>query len=630
MNTFNASIAFAGLLIWASNLLLSPELLVAQEQCFIDETINRLPEREDRSRDGAFGDLDGDGYLDIVIATPRESSFRSYSILNDGLGNYPEDNLQDLLNRTYNFSSIDLGDIERDGDLDLLFTGYNDMIILLVNEGGQFLDGTEERLPWQSGSWSAKDGAFVDVDGDMYLDIVFVQYGTGRIWINDGEGIFDFTPLDQFSSEYNYSNAFAWGDVDGDFDLDCVIASNTGFANKLMINDGTGWFSDETEERLPIETSPSNGIAMVDVDGDKDLDIVVGSGTPPGYNKVWINDGSGHFVDESDERLPYVWDTSFDMTFGDVDNDHDFDLFVANNGLNNRFNRLLINVGEGYFTDETAERFPFAEETTLTMPLGDVDRDGDFDCFVVNFGEFSDVFPGQNRLLINQSTPDSFPPTIQGTFHYPDTGDTTNPYLLTASVWDNTSIAVGELKVSLFYRTVVDTTKGFGKSEFLEILMVDCGGFLYRERIPAQISGKVVEYYIKAEDWMGNISYDPPNAPDSVFSFLVDVSVGINNPPSTSSPKTFSLSQNYPNPFNPSTTIHYSLPGDQTVPLQLKIYDLRGRLIRTLVNEEKHPGQYSVHWDGMDERGMAVTSGTYIYRLMAGDFSSCKKMVLVR
>ena len=112
-------------------------------------------------------------------------------------------------------------------------------------------------------------------------------------------------------------------------------------------------------------------------------------------------------------------------------------------------------------------------------------------------------------------------------------------------------------------------------------------------------------------------------------------------------PRAFALSQNYPNPFNPSTTIRYDIPvangsddpgrrgpeavpEEEGVPVRLFIYDIRGRLVRRLVNEEKDPGRYQVHWDGRDDRGASVSSGVYLYRLQAGDFVSTKKMVMVR
>ena len=96
-------------------------------------------------------------------------------------------------------------------------------------------------------------------------------------------------------------------------------------------------------------------------------------------------------------------------------------------------------------------------------------------------------------------------------------------------------------------------------------------------------------------------------------------------------PAEFSLSSNYPNPFNPSTRIQYTVHSKQT-PLHttLKIYNIKGQLVRTLVDEPKQAGTYEVTWDGRDAAGDQVASGVYFCRLRAGDFSQSKKMVLMK
>lgn len=100
---------------------------------------------------------------------------------------------------------------------------------------------------------------------------------------------------------------------------------------------------------------------------------------------------------------------------------------------------------------------------------------------------------------------------------------------------------------------------------------------------------------------------------------------------SISLPKTFSIVQNFPNPFNPSTTIGYEIPNiDGSLPVNLSVYDLRGRLVIKLVDEEKTAGRYQVHWDGKNKQGQKVASGVYIYRIVVGDFVSTRKMILVR
>ena len=90
----------------------------------------------------------------------------------------------------------------------------------------------------------------------------------------------------------------------------------------------------------------------------------------------------------------------------------------------------------------------------------------------------------------------------------------------------------------------------------------------------------------------------------------------------------YRLAQNYPNPFNPATTIGYELPAPSRV--ILRIFDVSGRLVRTLVNENKGPGAHGAVWDGTDGAGVAVSSGIYFYKLQAGDYVETKRMVLLR
>jgi len=93
-------------------------------------------------------------------------------------------------------------------------------------------------------------------------------------------------------------------------------------------------------------------------------------------------------------------------------------------------------------------------------------------------------------------------------------------------------------------------------------------------------------------------------------------------------PHSFELMPNYPNPFNPSTTIRYELA--KRTQVELRVYDVHGALVRTLVDGVKGAGAYSLEWNGRDDRGTAVSSGVYFYRITAGDFSDVRKMTLLK
>ncbi|MBN8572021.1 MAG: T9SS type A sorting domain-containing protein [Ignavibacteria bacterium] len=118
-------------------------------------------------------------------------------------------------------------------------------------------------------------------------------------------------------------------------------------------------------------------------------------------------------------------------------------------------------------------------------------------------------------------------------------------------------------------------------------------------------SGKY-QYRLKQIDFNGNYEY---------HTLQNEVEIGV--------PKKFNLSQNYPNPFNPTTRINYELPITNYV--SIKIYDINGKVVVNLVNENKQAGYYTLEFNGAN-----LSSGMYFYRIEAGEFSAVKKMVLVK
>ncbi|MCI0595657.1 MAG: T9SS type A sorting domain-containing protein [candidate division Zixibacteria bacterium] len=134
--------------------------------------------------------------------------------------------------------------------------------------------------------------------------------------------------------------------------------------------------------------------------------------------------------------------------------------------------------------------------------------------------------------------------------------------------------------------------------------------------------------------FVGNVDYNPYllgyATPDSCIPFGQFSEpppegriVAIGNVPAA-----FDLGQNYPNPFNPTTTIQYALPEPANV--ELKIFNMLGQVVRTLVEEEKGAGYHQIVWDGKDEAGRTVSTGIYLYQIKAGDFVETKKMQLVK
>ena len=93
-------------------------------------------------------------------------------------------------------------------------------------------------------------------------------------------------------------------------------------------------------------------------------------------------------------------------------------------------------------------------------------------------------------------------------------------------------------------------------------------------------------------------------------------------------PEAFALHQNYPNPFNPITSIRYDLPVDGLV--NITVYDMMGRMVKTLVNSSQTAGFKSVQWNATNDRNEPVSAGLYLYTIQAGEFRQTKKMVLLK
>lgn len=149
-------------------------------------------------------------------------------------------------------------------------------------------------------------------------------------------------------------------------------------------------------------------------------------------------------------------------------------------------------------------------------------------------------------------------------------------------------------------------------------LLLDGDPYLWP--LPWVPPGAEVLLRLSALDEAGNVSEDTSDAP-----FHVEVTTKVDLP----TPIRFALEENAPNPFNPRTTIRYALPA--SVPVELVIFDQRGRVVRTLVRQQQAgPARYEVVWDGTDDRGVGVVSGVYHYRLRAGEFQETRRMALVQ
>ncbi|MDN5204662.1 VCBS repeat-containing protein [Fulvivirgaceae bacterium BMA10] len=264
-------------------------------------------------------------------------------------------------------------DLEADGDLDVILAMEFRPNIILINDGSGVLnDESSTRFP--SANHDSEDIAAADFDGDGDIDILFVSEDdqVNEFYRNRGDGTFvsdgDVMPV------LGTSNAVETVDIDGDQDYD-VLIGNAG-QNVILINDGKAGFTDETTARWPANTATTQDIELGDVDGDGDLDILEANET---FNRLLINDGNGFFTDETSDRLPQVNDQTREADFGDIDKDGDLDILFANvdfGGFGDPQNRLLLNNGQGNFTEVTSERLPVSDFRTVDADFVDINGDG--------------------------------------------------------------------------------------------------------------------------------------------------------------------------------------------------------------------------------------------------------------
>ena len=121
-----------------------------------------------------------------------------------------------------------------------------------------------------------------------------------------------------------------------------------------------------------------------------------------------------------------------------------------------------------------------------------------------------------------------------------------------------------------------------------------------------------------------NNSFPEIHASNNIGWKVMNIQSGVNGITNkTNIPSSFVLNQNYPNPFNPTTTIEYIIPKTRFV--SLKVFDILGREIKTLVNRQELPGAYKVLFDGS-----GIASGVYFYRIQAGEFVATKKFILLK
>ena len=363
------------------------------------------------SRNGtlALGDIDNDGDADLLVLgedsnnTPKTTLYR-----NDGTGLFTE--IVGTPFENLRIGSIDFADVDNDGDLDVLISGSNNapayFTNLYLNDGtGNFTLDTTTPFPGQSGFC-----AFADVDGDDDLDFLMVGGVINAsfsliphtaLYLNDGSG--GFTEDTGTALEDMMAGPFEFIDIDNDGDQDVIIAGediNEVKKNQIYANDGNGNFSLVATNAFVV--FDFGDIAVGDSDNDGDQDVLINGrdeATGNRATRLYTNDGSGNFTELT--GTPFTPSDLGDLIFADFDNDGDQDILITGDIPGNFIHAADIYENQG------ANNFVLAQELTggylASADVGDMNGDNLLDIAISSIAQEanSDIF--KPRTYLNQT-----------------------------------------------------------------------------------------------------------------------------------------------------------------------------------------------------------------------------------
>jgi len=602
----------------------------------------------------AVANVDTDNALEMVITIP------SHILIFDGITKVQEGDIH-IPGAIFLFG-LALADIDNDGTTEIIVT----------DEGGlvHVFDGLTHETEWVSGDLGSQiwDVVVADCDSDGTKEIIVGE--ASSIYIFDG-----ITYLQEWCSE-NKIPGHHWALAAADIDNNdtCEIIDGTASGTIYVING----INHEIEWQSEDIGNDVTGLAVGDCDGDGNQEIV--AGTRDGYMAIF--DALDHILEyKNDERIGKV----LSVAASDADGDGSVEIVTGNydgyidvfdgathecewdtSGLEGNLFEIIIkdidydNINEIiavcrhiYIFDGISHYLEWEHEGiegfgALSAAIADIDYDGvqeivlsGFDttmaCYIYVLNtmthefEWGTLVPGYEMyaLAVENIDEDDAKEIIVSNGNIWGHGQVFIYDGLTHELeWSGNDFGTGIGGIAVDDVDLDDTKEiVFGDNEgLLWILNGDNQGV---EWISPALGWELGDYNAITLTNADNDSNVEIIAGSNGYLYVLSVALTNVTPSNFEElPVKPNLSQNYPNPFNPITTIRYDLPEDSHV--FIKIYDILGREVRTLINYEQTAGYKSIEWDGKNNNGLFLGSGVYIYQMSTEDFTNYKKMLILR
>jgi hypothetical protein len=536
----------------------------------------------------AWGDYNQDGYQDIVVVPWNDGCWNCRSPIsfyrNTGNGNFVRGS-NILVDQVLSCNGAAWGDYDNDGKLDLFISRYlNQTNLLFHNDGnGDFSLVTTGSIVTDVGQGTGC--AWCDYDKDGWLDL-FVSNGGNQnnaLYHNNGNGTFTKITTGAIVNDGGDSRSCAWGDYDNDGWPDLFVANYGSQHSFLYHNNGNGTFS-RVLNVAPVDSIYyGSGCCWFDYDNDGWLDLLLTING--GYDRLYHNNHNGTFTKMDNLAPALEWGWSYYPAYADIDNDGWTDLFIPKRSGST--NALFKNNNGTSFTRLNSEIVCQEGGASDAGSFGDFNNDGKMDLFVANGsnGYTHDYF----YRNINANSGNYITLIVNGCI------------LNRSAIGSRIKVVTGNL------RQIHEISGGNGSQRMLwqhfgvgSATTIDSIIVTFTTSTVKVLTNVAVNQFLRVTD--------------------LDCLVGIT---SNETPVKYELEQNYPNPFNPITRIKFLLMKASNV--KLSVFDVTGRFIRYIVNENQSAGAHQYDFDGSN-----LASGIYIYKIETDEFTDTKKMVLIK